>query len=222
VIRQATHATVVLRNGAPAALLVSGRSCAEHKRTMDAFGTIMGLTVADGHATYRQARRIRPNAWFKRRASLVRPVTGNEVLCLGLLPQSRQAAQIAAIHTPAAYEIAIGSIGGPWSRVSPPGFEEAYLDILAHSEDNLAIAYDDRSVVIGGWTDTSIGVVRWLADLFAKREVRFLSGERFLAFCDGPAARDLLQDGTISLSRLPDSYMRRDFVIATRAAQAAA
>ena len=221
-IRQAQSNTLFTRDSIPAALLIRGMSCAEHKRPMTPFGRFMGLTVPAGPATYAAKRRISTEARLFRKARVISPIEGSEVLSLGQFARASRAEQIRAIiDSPASYEIAVGTLGGLWKNLTPISLEEPYLDLLRHSEQNLAIAYDDQSVLVGGDSAVSIGIVRWLADLFATKTVRFLSGERFIAFCDPHAARDLMYEGRFAQDP-PSGYARLDFASSWRPLSAAA
>lgn len=205
-IRQATANCLITRDSVPAALVVHGRPCAEHERGMAPFAAVMDFSVPAGRAVYGLKRRIPANAWFRPRASLISPVAGSKVLCLGRYARAKTSEQVRAIvESPAGYEIAIGQIGGAWTKVTPTGLEEPYLDLLAHSDQNLAIAYDSQTVLVGGSSAVSIGIVHWLADLFATGEACFLSGHRFIAFCDARAARELVEAGTIP-EQMPSGY----------------
>lgn len=205
-IRQATANCLITRDSVPAALVVRGRPCAEHERGMAPFAGFMNFSVPVGHGAYGLTRRIPTNAWWRPRASLISPVAGSKVLCLGRYARAKTAEQVRAIvESPAGYEIAIGQIGGTWTKVTPTGLEEPYLDLLAHSEQNLAIAYDSQNVLVGGSSAVSLGIVHWLADLLATGEACFLSGHRFIAFCDRRAARDLVEEDGIP-EQMPSGY----------------
>ena len=207
-IRQAVETILFTREGQPAALAMRGFPCSEHEAGIGRFAKAMGFVDRRGERANPLKRKVTPGAWLGRRASLLRPAPGVEVLTLGRFAGAPEKAQVSAIvDSPAAYDAYEGRLFGRMRHRTPLAIEEPFMDLVAHSDAGLAAAFDDKDVLVGGGTPEARDVVQWLAGLFAAGEARLLGGRMLVVLCDRDAGCDLA--GVSMVGDAPPGYGRR-------------
>jgi len=182
-VRQAYETVLHARGGKTVALVAKGILCREHQAGHAPFIEAMGFISMFATPGMTLRSTIRPDARLFRKASLLQPAHGVEVLAMGVSARRSPARQIRSLCTPPVPERTPRGSAYP----ACPSFE----DLVRWSGMNLAVAWDGGDVVVGGASPEAVAVVRWLSDMLANGQVRFIAGERAIAFADPSIAGEV-------------------------------